>query len=55
MVQKTDERGNGALKVDVVFPQRIVCVDEQGLSGREAGHRSMVKAAVIHFHLVAEV
>jgi hypothetical protein len=38
VVQIADEGGDGALEVDVVFPQRIVGVDEQRLAGREAGH-----------------
>jgi len=32
VVQVADERGDGALEVDVVFPQRIVGVNEQGLA-----------------------
>ena len=31
MIQKRDETGDGALKVDVVFPERVVGVDEKGL------------------------
>jgi hypothetical protein len=41
MIQVADERGDGTLKVDVVFPQSIVSVDEQGLTGRELGHRTL--------------
>src|SRR5690349_4623886 len=32
MIQKRYEAGDGALEVDVVFPKRVVCVDEQSLS-----------------------
>ena len=35
VVQIADEGGDGALEVDVVFPERIVGVDEQRLSGAE--------------------
>ena len=38
VVEVADEGGDGALEVDVVFPQRVVGVDEQGLAGRELGH-----------------
>ncbi len=38
MIQIPDERSDGALKVDVVLPKRIVSVDEQGLAGRELWH-----------------
>ena len=31
MIQERDEVGDGALKVDVVLPQRIVGIDEQRL------------------------
>jgi hypothetical protein len=31
VIQKRDEAGNGALKVDVIFPKRIVGIDEQRL------------------------
>ena len=37
MVEEGDEAGDGAFEVDVVFPQGIVGVDEQGLAG---GNRS---------------
>ena len=36
MVEIGDERGDGALEVDVVLPQGVVCVDEQRLVGRLA-------------------
>ena len=32
MVEVGNERDDGALEVDVVFPEGIVCVDEQGLA-----------------------
>jgi len=35
-------KGNRTLKVDVVFPKRIVRVDEQGLAGGELEHTSDV-------------
>ena len=31
VIQERDEVGDGALKVDVVFPQRIVGIDQQRL------------------------
>ena len=45
VVEIGDERSDGSLEVSVVFPERIVCIDEQGLIGRMAddlafaGHR----------------
>jgi hypothetical protein len=33
MIEKTDERRNRALKVDVVFPERVVGINQQ--SGRK--------------------
>ena len=36
VIEIGDEFGNGALEIDVVFPQRVVCVDEQGLVGGAA-------------------
>ena len=44
MVEIGDERGDGALEVDVVLPQSVVCVNEQCLVGGlahalvESGH-----------------
>ena len=40
VVQVADKGGDGALEVDVVLPQRIVGVDQQGLAERELGHDS---------------
>lgn len=42
VIEVTDEAGDSAFEVDVVFPQRIVRVDEQGLRGGwiQAGHLS---------------
>ena len=42
VVEVTDEAGDSPLEVDVVFPQRIIRVDEQGLRGEwiQAGHLS---------------
>ena len=37
MVQKRDEAGDGALEVDVVFPERVVGVDEEGLRKQASG------------------
>jgi hypothetical protein len=34
VIEVGDEAGDGALEVDVVFPQGVVGVDEQGLIGR---------------------
>jgi hypothetical protein len=42
VVQIADEGGDGALEVDVVFPQRIVGVDEQRLAWKKMGHEFMV-------------
>jgi hypothetical protein len=38
VVEERNEVGDGALEVNVVFPERVVGVDEQGLAGRELGH-----------------
>jgi hypothetical protein len=35
MIQERDEASDGALEVDVVLPERVVGVDEEGL-----GHES---------------
>ena len=43
MIQIADERRNRPLKVDVVFPERVVGINQQGLAGREVRHVSMVK------------
>ena len=43
VVQIADEGGDGALEVDVVLPQRVVGVDQQGLAGGEGGHESMLQ------------
>lgn len=37
VIKVANECCNGALKVDVVFPQGVVGVDEQRLAGRELG------------------
>ena len=37
VVEVGDERGDGSLEVDVVLPQRVVGVEEQGPAGRLAG------------------
>ena len=34
MVQKRDELGDGPLEVDIVLPERVVGVDEEGLGGQ---------------------
>ena len=54
VVEVGDEAGDGPLEVDVVLPERVVGVDEQGLVGRVAeglarsldwgGHRLIIKA-----------
>ena len=38
VVEIADEGGDGALEVDVVFPEGVVGVDEEGLAGGEVGH-----------------
>jgi len=40
MIQIGDERSNGSLKVDVVFPKRVVSIEQQCLSGRESGNEA---------------
>jgi len=42
-VEIGDVGGYGALEVDVVFPEGIVGVDEQGLAWRKFGHRDMIR------------
>lgn len=36
VIEIGDEAGNGALEVDVVFPERVVGINEQGLVGPSA-------------------
>ena len=46
VVEVGDEGGDGLLEVDVVLPQGIVCVEEQGLVGKAGnglGHRLIIK------------
>ena len=43
VIEEADECSNGALEVDVVFPERIVCIDEQILACGKLRHVSMVK------------
>ena len=49
MVEEGDEVRDSALEVDVVFPERVVGVDEQILAGRRAlgmgRHREMIRQA----------
>jgi len=40
VIEVGDEAGDGALEVDVVLPEGVVCVDEQGLIGRAAEGRA---------------
>jgi len=42
VVEVADERGDGALEIDVVFPQGIVGIDEQRLARRKLGHGDYV-------------
>ena len=42
VIEVADERGDGALEVDVVFPEGVVGINEEGLAGGEVGHVSMV-------------
>ena len=47
VVEVGDEGGDGLLEVDVVLPQGIVCVEEQGLVGKAVdglGHREIIEA-----------
>ena len=46
VVEVGDEAGDGALEVDVVFPERVVGVDEQGLIGRVAEGRGWERVGV---------
>ena len=39
VIEVADEGGDGPLEVDVVFPEGVVGIDEQGLTRRELGHR----------------
>lgn len=36
MIEIGDEGGDGPLKVDIVLPQRVVCIDQQSLVGGAA-------------------
>jgi hypothetical protein len=45
MIEKTDEGGNGALEVDVVFPEGVVGIDQEGLAGGKLGHESRISRA----------
>lgn len=48
VVEVGDEAGDGALEVDVVLPEGVVCVDEQGLGGWDAeGLRGGVHGLII--------
>ncbi len=38
VIQIADEGSDGALEVDIVFPEGVVGIDEQSLSGRELRH-----------------
>ena len=42
VVEIADERGDGALEVDVVLLQRVVGIDEQSLAGWKLRHGFMV-------------
>ena len=42
VIEIADEGGDGALEVDVVFPEGVVGVDEEGLAGGKLGHGLMV-------------
>ena len=44
VIEIADEGGDGSLEVDVVFPESVVCVDEQRLAGRKSGHETIVAA-----------
>ena len=43
VVEIGDEGGNCPLKIDVIFPKRIVCVDKQRLVSGMAGDRGMAR------------
>jgi hypothetical protein len=40
VIEVADEGGDRTLEVDVVLPERVVGVDEEGLAGRKVGHVS---------------
>src|ERR1700760_4701876 len=40
MVQIRDECGDGLLEVNIVFPQRIICIEQQCLSTSEPGRKT---------------
>ncbi len=46
MIQERDEIGDGAFEIDVVFPKRVIGIDEQGLAAIIcfARHRNMIAA-----------
>ena len=46
MVQKRNEICDRALEINIVFPKRVVGVDEKGLgiTGRQTGHRIMISS-----------
>lgn len=45
VVEVRDERGNGALEVDIVLPERIVGVDKQRLVAEARGERGGLNRA----------
>jgi hypothetical protein len=54
VIEVGDEAGNGALEVDVVLPEGIVSVDEQGLVGSvaEGLGRCLVRGLIWGVHLL---
>ncbi len=46
VVEIADKGGDGAFEVDVVFPEGVVGVDEEGLSRRELRHKPIVQKMV---------
>ena len=40
VIQVGNERGNRALKVNVIFPERVIGIEKQSLAGRESGSKN---------------
>ena len=52
VVEVGDERGDSALEVDIVFPQRIVCVEEEVLVTKfrvNVAHLAIICVGVVIF------
>ena len=55
VVQEGDEVGDGALEVDVVFPERVVGVDEQVLAGGKRLARGSHRWLMLNFSVNVEI